>query len=136
MTRSCRGREQGSIVVLFIGVLAGLVVVIGSETVAATIIRGHGRAHWDAENAARVAAQKIDEPLYHATGTIAIDLRAATTAASQYAAGLGDPLQIGGVSTQGNAVTVTVVLQQQIAAGPASFTLPIVETASAQLQRP
>lgn len=136
MNRSRSRRQQGSIVVLFIGVLAGVIVVIGAEMAAATIIRGHGRAHSDAENAARVAAQKIDEPLYHQTGTIAVDLQAATTAAEHYAAGLSDPLQIGGVSTKDNAVTVTVVLEQRIAVGRASFTLPIVETASAQLQQP
>jgi len=131
-----RRSERGSIVVLFIGVLAGLVVVITAETVAGTIIRGHGRAHWDAENVARVAAQQIDERLYHQTGALAIDPSAATTAARQYVAHLTDPVQLGGIAARANAVTVTVVLQQQIDAGPASFTLPIVETAWAQLERP
>jgi hypothetical protein len=136
MTYSRRRQERGTIVVLFVVVLAGLVMAISAENVAGTIIRGHGRAHWHAENTARVAAQAIDEALYHTTGARVVDLTAARIAARQYAAQLTDPVDVADVVRQKDTVTVTVVLRQQIDAGPASFTLPIVETASAQLQQP
>jgi len=140
MTRSRRRAEQGSIVVLFVGVLAGLVVAIAGEDVAGTLVRGHGRAHWDAENTARVAAQELDATVYHTTGARVLDLAKATLAAQRFVAHLTDAVDVADVTPENDGVndgvSVTVVLHQPIAAGPAAFTLPIVETASATLQQP
>lgn len=124
------GRVAAYVVITTVAVLAfGGLVLDGGLALAAKV-----RAMGQAQEAARAGAQEIDLAAYRADGTLKLDPNRAVTAAHNHLAAAN---HIGSVSVTGNAVNVTVTINQptQLLGLFAVGTITVTGRGEAQPQR-
>ncbi len=105
MSRRPRRGQRGQILVLVVGITTALLLLVGLSLDGGRVLAARGRALDEAQEAARTAAQQLDQGALRQGAVASIDFAAASRAAQQYLAGTGDQ---GVVIVSGSDVTVTV----------------------------
>ena len=123
-----RPRERGAASILFAVLGVALLMATGLAVDGGRKLGALSEARDVADNAARAAAQMVDEDAYRATGVPTINPAAATERASAYLASQG---QTGTVLVDGTEVTVTVTITVNPTFLPGQMTVSATESASA-----
>ncbi len=106
MTRRRRRRgESGQTIAFVVGITLALLLLIGLTVDGGRILSARERALDEAQEAARVGAQQLDQAALHVSGVTIINQTEATRAVQAYLRATGDT---GSVSVQGEDVQVSV----------------------------
>jgi len=106
MTRRRRRRgESGQTIAFVVGITLALLLLIGLTVDGGRILSARERALGEAQEAARVGAQQLDQARLHASGVAIINQTDAARAVQAYLRATGDT---GSVSVQGTDVQVSV----------------------------
>jgi len=105
MTRRRRRDESGQTIAFVVGITLALLLLIGLTVDGGRILSARERALDEAQEAARVGAQQLDQAALHASGVAIINQTDATSAVQSYLRATGDT---GSVSVQGMDVQVSV----------------------------
>ena len=100
-----RRGERGQVVVFVVGITVALLLLAGLSVDGGRILSAREKALDEAQEAARTAAQQIDQGAVRAGAVAPINAAAAQQAGAQYLASTGDN---GVVVVSGGDVTVTV----------------------------
>jgi Flp pilus assembly protein TadG len=103
--RARRRTQRGQIVVFVVGISLALLLLAGLGIDGGRILAARAKALDEADEAARSAAQQVDQSALRHGQPTTLDAAAATQAAQRYLAASGDR---GAVSVAGADVTVTV----------------------------
>ncbi|MGW1285124.1 pilus assembly protein TadG-related protein [Streptomyces sp. NPDC002586] len=133
MQRALRG-DDGQVTAVVVVSVAGLFLFAGLVIDGGLALAGKVRAADTAQEAARAACQQIDLPYLRATHHMRLDTRAASAAAHQRVAAVGDTarVMITGDQTQ---VTVTHVQQTQVLSLVGLDSLATTASATARIER-
>lgn len=106
MTRRRRRRgESGQTIAFVVGITLALLLLIGLTVDGGRILSARERALDEAQEAARVGAQQLDQAALHVSGVTIINQSEATRAVQAYLRATGDT---GLVNVQGTDVQVSV----------------------------
>lgn len=103
--RRARHGQGGQVLVFVVGITVALLLLAGLSLDGGRILAARGRALDEAQEAARTAAQQLDQGALRQGAVAPIDTAAADRAAQRYLAATGDQ---GVVGIAGSDVTVTV----------------------------
>jgi Flp pilus assembly protein TadG len=103
--RRSRGRERGQTIPFVVGITVALLLLVGLSVDGGRILSARERALDEAQEAARTAAQQLDQAAAHGGGAAVLDPAAAARAAQVYLQATGDT---GRVVVRGSDVEVTV----------------------------
>lgn len=133
MTRR-RAGERGQVVTFVVGITLAMLLLIGLTVDGGRILDARQRALDEAQEAARSAAQQLDQTALHSGGGAVIDPAAATSAAQQYLRATGDS---GTVVVRGDVVSVTVTdtVSMELLSLAGLHTVTVTETGSAHASR-
>lgn len=128
MSRRLRG-DEGTVTAMVAVLALALVMVAGLAYDGGQIVAAQATARDLAANAARAGAQEIDLAELRTSGEVVLDPGAAATAAESY---LADSGHSGSARVDGDSVTVTVEVQQDMRILPiADRTVRATDTATA-----
>jgi Flp pilus assembly protein TadG len=105
MTRPRRRGESGQTIAFVVGITLALLLLIGLTVDGGRILSARERALDEAQEAARVGAQQLDQAALHARGVVIVNQTDASRAVQVYLQATGDT---GSVSVQGTDVQVSV----------------------------
>jgi Putative Flp pilus-assembly TadE/G-like len=105
MTRRRRRGESGQTIAFVVGITLALLLLIGLTVDGGRILSARERALDEAQEAARVGAQQLDQAALHARGVVIVNQTDASRAVQVYLQATGDT---GSVSVQGTDVQVSV----------------------------
>src|SRR5450759_3622214 len=98
MTRRRRRGESGQTIAFVVGITLALLLLIGLTVDGGRILSARERALNEAQEAARVGAQQLDQAALHARGVVIVNQTDASRAVQVYLQATGDT---GSVSVQG-----------------------------------
>ncbi|MEZ5278964.1 MAG: pilus assembly protein TadG-related protein [Acidimicrobiales bacterium] len=131
MNTHARDRNERGAISIFIAVLGiAFLMVAGLAVDGGRKLGALSEARNIADNAARAGAQHVDTAAYRTTGIAYLDPEAATQAAAEFLAAVG---QTGTITVTEDTVTVTVQLQVHTRFLPGPWTVSATESATAVL---
>jgi Flp pilus assembly protein TadG len=105
MRNARRRGERGQAIAFVVGISLALLLLIGLTVDGGRILSAREHAMDEAQEAARVGAQQLDQTIIHAGGGAVVNPTAATRAVQLYLQATGDT---GSVTVQGSDVEVSV----------------------------